>query len=189
VTIALLTEDGPSGEAIRILAEKCLTKIGRSSKIIRRSINRGDIFTNPRKLAALVKQVNVKEQTKIIVCVDSECTDPKLTESNLQSAKKALSELNVVVDFIIVVHALETWLAAADEALRAVIKPKIQIKVPGNLETACRPESILKEIYRKHGKGDFNKSRDDIIIANHADPARIAKRCSSFRKFQQLLLS
>ena len=123
MTIALLTEDGPSGEAIRILAEKCLTKTGRSSKIIRRCINRGDIFTNPRKLAALVKQVNVREQTKII------------------------------------------------------------------LENECRPESILKEIYRKHGKSDFNKSRDDIIIANHADPDRIAKRCGSFKKFQQILLS
>jgi hypothetical protein len=189
VTIALLTEDGPSGEAIRILAEKCLKKTGRPLKIIRRCINRGDIFTNPRKLAALIKQVNVKEETKTIVCVDSECTDPKLTEKNLQSTKKALTELKVVVDFVIIVHALETWLAADEEALRAVIKPKIPLKVPGNLENECRPGSIFKEIYRKHGKGDFNKSNDDIIIANHADPNRIAKRCSSFKKFQQLLLS
>ena len=189
MTIALFTEDSSSGEAIRILAEKCLPKSSKPPKIMRRCINRGDIFTNPRKLAALVKQVNVKEQTKNIVCVDSECTDPKLTEKNLQSAKKTLSELKVAVDFIIVVHALETWLAADEEALHAAIKSKLPIKVPGNLETACRPESILKEIYRKHGKGDFTKSRDDIIIANHADPARIAKRCSSFKKFQQILLS
>jgi hypothetical protein len=164
--------------------------LGKNPKIIRRQINRGDIFKNPRKLAELVKLANVKEQVKTIICVDSECTDPRLTESNLAPSKKALKGLQTVSHFIVVVHALETWLAADEEALRAALNPKTPLKVSGNLEKECRPENILKEIYRKHGRGrDFIKSKDDLIIAEHANPARIAERCSSFRKFQQLLLS
>jgi len=189
VIIALFTEDGPTGEAIRILAEKFLPKTSKPPKIIRRCINRGDIFGNPRKLGELIKLVSAKEPTKAIICVDSECTDPKITENNLRSTISALKKLRLAFHFVIVVHALETWLAADEEALRKVLKISIRVKTPGNLETECRPAGILKEIYRKHGKGDFIKSRDDLIIAQHADPVRIAERCSSFRKFQQILLS
>ncbi len=189
-TIVLFTEDGPTGEAIRILARKFLAAIGQNPKIIRRQINRGDIFKNSRKLAELVKLVNVKERAKTIICVDSECTDPRLTESNLAPSKKALKGLQLVAHFIVVVHALETWLAADEEALRAALNRKTPIKISGNLEKECRPENILKEIYRKHGiNRDFIKSREDVRIAHHANPARIAERCSSFRKFQQLLMS
>jgi len=67
-------------------------------------------------------------------------------------------------------------------------KTNKEIKIPGNLEMECRPVSILKNIYRKHRR-EFLKSKDDLIIAEHANPARIAERCNSFRKFQQLLLS
>jgi hypothetical protein len=52
----------------------------------------------------------------------------------------------------------------------------------------CRPENILKDVYRKHGR-EFIKSKDDLAIAAKANPTQIAKRCSSFRRFQQILLS
>ncbi|MGH7454810.1 MAG: DUF4276 family protein, partial [bacterium] len=137
-----------------------------------------------------VNLVNVNVQAKTIICVDSECTDPNLTERNLGPSKKALKSLHPVTHFVVVVHALETWLAADEEAIRAAINSKTPIRIPGNLEKECRPENILKEIYRKHSRGrDFIKSKEDVIIAEHANPARIAERCNSFKKFQQLLLS
>ncbi len=97
MTIALFTEDGPTGEAIEILAKKSLPKTSKPPKIIRRCVNRGDIFKNPRKLVELIELVNVKEKTRTIVCVDSECTDPKITENNLRSTKKALEKLSLFV--------------------------------------------------------------------------------------------
>jgi hypothetical protein len=134
--------------------------------------------------------VSLGQAAKIIICVDSECTAPEITERNLGPCKKAIRDLKIKtpVDFLVIVHALETWLAADEEALHNALNAKRAIKTAGNLEMECRPVSILKEVYRKYGR-EFIKSKDDLIIAGHADPAQIAKRCSSFRRFQQILLS
>ena len=136
----------------------------------------------------LLKNESRQEKSKIIICVDSECTDPSITERNLAPCKRAVKGLSFVVHFLVVVHALETWLAADEKALRAILKTNKEIKIPGNLEMECRPVTILKDIYRKHRR-EFLKSKDDLIIAEHANPTQIAKRCSSFRRFQQILLS
>jgi hypothetical protein len=181
VTIVLFTEDGPTGEAIKILARKILSATGKNLEIKRRQVNQGDIFKNPRKLAALIQLVSAKGKSKIIVCVDSECTDPSIIERNLEPCKRAVKGLQSVVHFVIVVHALETWLATDEEALRVILKADKKIKIPGNLENECRPGSILQEIFRKHGR-KFIKSKDDLTIAEHADPAQIAQRCTSFKK-------
>lgn len=188
MTIVLFTEDGATGEAIRILARKVFSPTGRNVKIKRHQIDRGNIFKNPRKLEALVKLAQNEGKSRVIVCVDSECTDPAEIERNLTPCKKHLKKTRLAVDIVVVVHTLETWLAADRNALCLTFNIEDNIRIPGNLETICRPADMLKELIRKHGN-EFIKSRDDLRIANHANPDEIARRCSSFAQFQKILLS
>jgi hypothetical protein len=185
-TIVLLTEDNTTGEAIRILAQKVL-KSRKPPEVLRRHIKRGRIFKKPEKLAALIKSISRGKKAKFIVCVDSECTPPQTTERNLDRCKKYLKQNRLVVNFVVVVHTLEAWLAADEEAIRAVLKPKGSITIPTNLESECHPEEILKEIFQKNDK-EFDKSWHDLEIAKKANPAKIAQRCQSLRKFQEVLL-
>lgn len=184
-TIVLLTEDNTTGEAIRILTQKSL-KSKKPPEVLRRHIKRGRIFKKPEKLAALIKSINREKKAKFIVCVDSECTPPQITERNLDRCKKYLKQKRLVVNFVVVVHALETWLAADEEAIRTVLKPKDPIKIHTNLESECRPEELLKETFKRGGK-EFNKSMHDLEIAKRANVTKIAQRCQSFRKFQEVL--
>ncbi len=187
MTILLVTEDDTTGEAIEILAKKTFASKNKPPKILRRRISRGDIF-KPEKLIASLKYCCQDDPTKIIICVDSECTDPKITERNLGPCKRSVKASSITAHFAIIERALESWLAADEEALRELLKSKKKLKIPGNLEKECHPESILNNVFRMHDR-DFIKSRDDVKIANHANPKEIAKRCTSFRKFQQLLIS
>lgn len=136
MTLILFTEDGPSGEAIRILAQKILRNTNKSPHITRRYVNRGKIF-NPRKVIALIKNERQQKNSKIIFCVDSECTDPAKIEKDLQPCKTAVKKLKFVVHFLVIVHALETWLAADEKALAILLKTTKEIDTPGNLEREC----------------------------------------------------
>jgi hypothetical protein len=185
VTLFLYTEDGPSGEAIRILAQKALTKTNQSPHIIRRYINRGQIF-NPRKIVALIKNERQEKKSKFIFCVDSECTDPAKIENDLKPCKKVVNKIHSKVHFLIIVHALETWLAADKNALAVILNANKEIHTPGNLENECRPAGLLKDIFHKNDR-KYIKSEHALTIARHADPAEIAKRCKSFRQFQSLI--
>ncbi len=185
--IVLFTEDDTTGKAIRILAQKVLAEKSKPPKVIQRWMRQGHIF-NPKNIVLFINNEIQKEKSKIVICVDSECTDPGIVERNLELCKKAVKSLQVAAYFLVVVHALETWLAADEEALRMILKTKKEIKIPGNLENECRPGNILQEIFHKHGR-KFIKSKDDLVIAELANPAQIAKRCGSFRKFQQILLN
>ncbi len=188
MTIVLFTEDGPTGEAISILARRILSTTGKNVKVKRRQVNRGDIFKNPRKLAAFINLAQQKEKSRIIVCVDSECTPSAVTEQNLKPCKDHVQKVKLAAHFIVVVHALETWLAADPNALRSAFSIKSEVKVPGHLESECRPADMLARLIKKHGF-EFIKSRDDVKIAGYADPKLLAQRCSSFAQFQKILLA
>jgi hypothetical protein len=185
LTLILFTEDGPSGEAIRILAQKILRNTNNSPHITRRYINRGQIF-NPRKIIGLIKNERQEKKSKFIFCVDSECTDPAKIENDLQPCKRAVKKLQSTAHFLVIVHALETWLAADKRALAVILKTNREIHIPGNLERECRPAGILKEIFHKNNR-KYIKSEHALTIARLADPAQIAKCSSSFRQFQSLI--
>lgn len=187
MTIVLFTEDGPTGEALSILARKILLAAGKRIKIKRRQLNRGDIFKNHRKLAASVELAHKREKSKIIVCVDSECTPPAVTAQNLKPCKDYLRKNKLVAHFIIAVHALESRLAADSKALQSTFSLEDEIKVPGNFETECRPADMLKNLLKRRSV-EFIKSRDDIKIAEHTDPEMLTRKSSSFAQFRKVLL-
>ncbi|MGA9347880.1 MAG: DUF4276 family protein [Anaerolineae bacterium] len=186
MSIGLFVEGKSDKDAIPKLIRKFLDT---PLKIIPRMIHRGEMF-KPEKvkpyLEALLKQHQDVE--KVIVCVDSECTDPAEIQREVSKVERELSKMGlpVVPEYAVVVHALEGWLAADSGALRQVLGRGAEVRIEQNLEEICRPAELLEDIFAQHGK-NFLKPRDAPLLAEHVNPEEIAKRCSSFRRFRQLV--
>jgi len=186
MSIALFVEGKSDKDTIPELIRKLL---GTSPRIIPRTIHRGEMFKSEKVkpyVEALLKQH--QDVTKVIVCVDSECTDPEEIQREVSKVERELSKMGlpVVPRYAVVVHALEGWLAADSEALRQVLGRGAEVRIEQNLEEICRPAELLEDIFAQHGK-NFLKFRDDPLLAEHVNPEEIAKRCSSFQRFCQLV--
>ena len=184
MSIALFV-DGESDEGtIPELIRKFLNV---SPKIICKRMPRGDMFNSEKikaHLGPLLKQD--PDVAKVIVCVDSHCTDPKEIEEKTLRIEQELERqgLAIVPRYAVVVHALEGWLAVDSKALEKVLGKQVWIK--RNLEEVCKPDDLLGDIFAQHGKR-FQKTRHDPQIARYADPVEIARHSSSFRRFCQLV--
>jgi len=182
MSLGLFVEGKSDKDSIPQLIRKLLDP---SPGIVPRTIHRGEMF-NPQKvkpyLEALLKQHQDIE--KVIVCVDSECTNPEEIREEASKAERTLDEMGFQVKYAVAVHALEGWLAADSRALERVLGRQVQIN--RNLEEVCRPAEFLAGIFAQHGK-DFRKTRHDPLIARHADPNKIAERSPSFRRFCELV--
>ncbi|MBM4465080.1 MAG: DUF4276 family protein [Chloroflexi bacterium] len=137
-------------------------------------------------MEALLKQHQDIE--KVIVCVDSECTDPAEIQREVSKVERELSRvgLPVVPRYVVVVHALEGWLATDSEAVRQVLGRGAEVRIERNLEEICKPSELLEDIFAQHGK-NFLKARDDPLLAEYVDPEEIAEHSPSFRRFCQLV--
>jgi len=156
-------------------------------KIVPRAIHRGEMFKSEKVrpyVEALLKQHQDVE--KVIVCVDSECTDPAEIREEVSKVERELSEIGLPVRYAVVVRALEGWLATDPEAVRRVLGRGAEVHIERSLEEICRPAELLEGIFAQHGK-NFLKFRDDPLLAEHVNPEEIAKRSSSFRQFCQLV--
>lgn len=185
MTIALFVE-GPSDErSLTILARKILESKGMKHSVIARVV-RGDLF-NAQKMKVHIDTLlrTYQDIIKIIVCVDSDC-NPSEAESRVKSIERQLAGfgLKIAPQYVLVVHALEGWLAADAEAVGKVVGASVVAHIPQDLDSFCKPADLLDEIFRKYGK-DFRRTQHDPFIAGYADPVAIARRNSSFRRFQE----
>ena len=184
MSIVLFVEGKSDKDTIPKLIRKFLDT---PPKIIARTIHRGEMFKSEKVkpyLEALLKQHQDVE--KVIVCVDSECTDPAEIWEEVSKVERELNEMGLPVRYAVIVHALEGWLAADSKALEQVLGRGAEVRIEQNLEEICKPAELLEDIFARHGK-DFQKTRHGPRIADRVDHREIAKRSSSFRRFCQLL--
>jgi len=184
MSIGLFVEGKSDKDIIPKLIRKFLVT---SPRIIPRTIHRGEMFKAEKVksyLEALLRQH--QEVEKIIVCVDSECTAPEEIWEKVSKVERELNEMGLPVRYALVVHALEGWLAADSKALKQVLGKGAEVHIEQNSEEMCRPVELLEDIFAHHGK-NFQKTRHDPQIAEHADPEEIAKHSLSFRRFCQLV--
>lgn len=189
--MGIFVVDKRSGkEAIHKLAQKVLEASNIRQRVHMRFAPQGDMFI-PEKMRAhfifLLKQH--RDLSKIIACVDSECTDPGQIQPRVDQVQRKLTEfkLGPPIRYVVVVHAVEGWLAADAEAVGQVLRMDVSTHIPANLEHVCKPADLLAEIFEKCGR-DFRKTLHDPEIAEHSDPEKIAHRNSSFQHFQNALL-
>jgi len=183
--VGLFVEGPTDKEVIPILVKKVDQKI----KIIVRVVPQGDLL-NPQKIRSYIEKDLLLEHhdlTKVIICRDSECTNPKHIEREFRRGEEELQGLKIPVQLCVVVHALEGWLMADAESLSNFLGGPRLLKIPKNSESLCKPKEALRELFRKANR-DYIAQRDCPRIAEMADIKRMAKNNKSFAHFCELLI-
>ena len=188
MTIGLFVEGKSDKDTIPILIHKILKPHGVSPRVLTRKIPRGQMF-DPLKVKPYAEHLLKQHPgtSKIVICVDCECTDPSDIQDKVEAAQRKLAELGLrpVPRYVVVVHALESWLAADVQALKRVAGMQ-HLRIRQNPESVCRPADLLKDVFGRAGKS-FEKTRHDPRIARAADLSRIERRSPSFRRFREFI--
>jgi len=178
MTLGLFVEGKSDKKAIPILIRKILNTGGKTPAVIARLVPRGDMFKAIKVRAYIKRLLNEHpEISKIVVCVDSECTGPQEIEQEVRKVKQHLLRLKVNLQYVVIVHALEAWLAADPKALRKVTG---HTGIIPNLQGECRPAQVLERIVK-----NFRKTEHAPRLAQYSDVKVIASRNSSFREFRR----
>lgn len=187
--IGFLVEGSTERKVIPILVRKIFANQKRKPQFIPpRVVPQGDLM-NARKIQAYIEKdlhCDHPDLSKVIICRDSECTNPKLVERDFQSVQQKLKRLGVKIPvfYCVVVHALEGWLLADTKALsRFVGRPNLRIPKP---ESICKPKGELRKIFGRINRS-YNPSRDNPRIAELADVNRMADNNKSFAQFCRLV--
>ena len=177
--------EGPSDrQTIPIL----IKKLGYSAAIESRVVPQGNMLDASKMLrhvgALLAPQPRV---SRIIVFRDSEGVDPQETRRLTEPVSNRLSAASPVpVDYVVVDHSLEGWLACDIDALRAVLGSNARIRTGGNPEDNPRPATLMERIFRSNGK-TYRKTVHAARIAEAATPSNISEKSPTFRHLVSVL--
>ncbi len=120
--------------------------------------------------------------------MDSEGANPDHTLRMTELAAARLNEVSgrIPVDYVVVDHALEGWLACDEEALRRVLGRNAQINTRGNPEDHPRPAELMHRIFRDNGK-DFRNTVHNKRIAGFVEARNIFAMSPTYRRLASLL--
>ena len=185
MTLGIFVE-GPSDKTtIPILIRKLGYRAGIHSRVVRQ----GDML-NVREMSNQIAALRASQGRlrRILVFKDSEGVDALETLRTSQSIEAQLNRLTVgiPVEYIVVDHSLEGWLACDLEALRAVLGRGALIRLRGNPENDLRPAKVLERLFSRNGKS-FVKTVHNPKIAQHVMPGNIAKKSPTFRRLAEVL--
>ena len=185
LSLGLLVEGQSDRDTIPILAKR----LGYDARIRRRIVSRGDMLASSTISRYLTKFLREnRDVTRVIICLDAEREIPAQVLASTRPIERRLNEtLRVQVNYAVVDHALEGWLACDEEALRSVLGgQRARINIRGNPEDHPTPADILERVFRDNRRR-FRKTRHDPEIAEHVNVERIAARSPTFRRFAEII--
>ncbi len=182
--IALFVEGLSDKETLSILVKKILgEQFGVITKVFRGKgnlLNEREVYT--RIIYTTQEHLDL---SKILVCVDSECTPEDQTERELKKVEDSIkTKTQLPIYYVGVIHALEGWLLADPDAVRKYLDPRVQINISSSATSHCRPKEVLKGIFKRVEK-EFLPTRDCLEIAKEVDISKLAKHNESFRLFRK----
>lgn len=152
-----------------------------------RAIGQGDLLNGARATTHVLLAAR-RDTSKVLLCVDSECTPVEETHVLIDAAAAHVARsLRMPVAGLVVDHALEGWLLADRRALAqylAVSPTRLRYRNP---EDDCRPAETMTRLFERVGR-DFRKPDALPELARQADLAAIAAASGTFRQFQDALL-
>lgn len=176
------------GQSERVALPLLLRKLGQSSVHVRlaQQDDMLDVDQMERHVRAL-KGMH-REVRRVIIFKDSERADP---ETTLRESDRARGELNarvapVTVDYVIVDHSLEGWLACDEMALRTILGRNARLGRLGNPDAHLEPAKLLQRVFRAN-KRDFKKTQHNPQLAERADVRVVADRSPTFQRLVELL--
>lgn len=185
MSLLLVIEDKRGPESFRILARKI-----RNIAIEILVVPQGDML----KVTEVERHIRVRHSfnrniSKILICRDSECTPILQTQRLCQQAEidlnNRLGRRLPIVKYVVVGHSPEGWLACDENALRKVLGPAVRIRRFNPDD--CHPARYMDNLFRKSGRGRYEKSRHIEVLAKASNPENIASRNATFRDFQQAI--
>jgi hypothetical protein len=185
--IALLVE-GPSDEkTLKNIVPKIL---GESTSIVTRVLRGRCNLLNERKIRAVILNDILSthpDVSKIIICVDFECTPEKEAKEEAERTEKYVrSGIHHPLYYIPVIHALEGWLLADPEKIKMYLGTHSSVKIPPSATLDCKPKEVMKDIFRQNGR-EFVPPRDNPRIAEKIDIDKMAANNRSFQCFKNRL--
>jgi hypothetical protein len=177
--------EGPSDkDSIPIL----LRKLGQRA-VHTRITGRGDMLD----VGAMYRHIQALTATqrgvrRVLVFLDYEGVDPKTTFRETEMPRRELLVMlrRVELDYVVVDHSLEGWLACDEEALRFVLGRNAKLRLRVNPEDHPRPARLMEALFRANGK-QFRKTVHNKLLAEQADPAVIGGRSPTFQRLAGLL--
>ena len=184
--IALFVEGQSDKETLTILVKKIL---GEHASVIPRVFRGKGNLLNEQKVYSSITYL-VQEHpdvSKIIVCVDSECTPEDQTEQEIKKVEKSIKskiQQRHPVYYVGVIHALEGWLLADPDAVTEHLGPKMKVNIPHQATLDCKPKEVIKDIFRKADK-EFIALLHNPRIAEKIDIDKMANQNKSFARFRE----
>ena len=170
--VGLVVED-KYPEAIEEISKKLGVK-----PIIRRQ--RGRISV--KKASAFAKEL-LRSCEKVIILGDADCNEEGERE-RLQRIYGLLPEgLRERVHICIVVHELESWLLADENAISKVIGKNV--KPVENPESIHDAKEYLEELFEEAGEKYLTKFGGEI--AKHVNVEKLREKCASFADFKRMV--
>lgn len=181
--IGLLVEGESDKNTFRILIPRVL---GRQVSIVTRVLRGRGNLLNERKVRAIADEIAIShpEVSKILVCIDSECTPEDETQKEVRKAEKIVkSGVKHPIYYITVLHALEGWLLADPEGIKGYLGQRADVKISPSATLDCNPKKIMKNIFRQNQR-QFLPTRDNPRIAERVNIDGIGISNRSFARFQ-----
>lgn len=183
----LLVEGASDRQALPILANRIIPNAPLPRAIV---VPKGDLF-NPTKVKTHVRFATQRDPavSKVLVCVDSECTPVEQTRKLARAPEAALRKAirSLGIKYVFVDHSLEGWFLCDRAALRKVLGKNARLPRRWGSETECRPAEYLANIFRNNGR-DYIKARDAKRLAREISIKSISAVSDTFRDFQQAVL-
>ena len=171
------------GESDERVIREITQKLGVPAKI-RRS-RRGATIQSPRKTGSYVEDL-LSDCEKVVILKDSHCSDPHAKEEKLRGR---LQREGLLVEgdlhICIVVHAIESWLLADEEAIADYLSSKV--REIHNPENECKPEEVLEELFKRTGRVYLKGGEAPGELARRLKLEKVVTRCPSFKKFKTLI--
>lgn len=177
--------EGPSDrDAIRIL----LAKLGQTVRHV--SVVRQGRMLNVDTMASQIESAvrSSPRLSRVLIFRDSEGVDPEETYEKSRGPERELNQLftRFPINYIIVDHSIEGWLAWDIEAVHQVIGGGKYLSLISNPEANRHPATLLSRIFRANGR-DFNKATHNHVLAELADTDLIFQKSPTFARLVQLL--
>ena len=151
---------------------------------IRRS-KRGAKIQSPTKTKTFAVEL-LSHCEKVVILKDSHCADPHEKEHALEEKLKDLGvSFDGTVRICMVVHAIESWLLADDEAIGDYLRSEVRDIY--NPENECKPDKVLNEIFKRYGLDYFKGGEAPREIAKRLSLDKVIKKCPSFIKFKTFI--
>ncbi|MBI4712999.1 MAG: DUF4276 family protein [Planctomycetes bacterium] len=181
MTIVIITEDNKGREPVYTLAKKILSQP--NIRIKSDFASKGNLLDPEKAIAKMSPYLRDKDVSKIIVCVDTECTQtsPQKIQDTGRQVAKLISK--PPVKYCPVVHALESWLASDPKPITKRLGKIFSLR-----QDECKPKDFLEQEFKKANKEDsYRYIRENSRIAEEVDITTIEGVNQSFKGFIKAL--